>query len=630
MKSIGVILFAAVSIVATHLSPVGGETMISIDFSRDQGRISEYVYGQFIEQMGNCIYGGIWAEMIEDRKFFYAVGSDESPWRVHGKSEVFRVTMDEENPYVGKWTPVLSLDRSGGPIRNIATKDVPFIEGRDYVGRVVLKAEGIVGTVFVSVYVGPESGVSRTVAKTWPSGQFTTHHFRFKATETTCEGYLTIGLKEKGKVWVGAVSLMPADNVHGMRADTLSLIRELNSPIYRWPGGNFVSGYEWRDAIGDPDKRPPRKNPAWRGIEHNDFGIDEFMTFCRLVDTEPLVVVNSGQGDVDMALAELEYCNGSPDSKWGKVRAENGQLTPYGVKWWGIGNEMYGNWQLGHMPVEEYAKKHNLFAEKMRAMDPSIKLIAVGNVGKWDEVMLSQCADHMDYHSEHFYVGRKKKLAEDIVQGRDRVRQIVGAMRRYHETIPALKGKKIPIALDEYNYWHGPEIYGQAGVRFLLRDGIGIALTLHEMFRNSDMLYMANMAQTVNVLGAIKTTQTEALFDPVALPLVMYRNHFGPIRVKAEGSGPLDVVASRSEDGKTFYIGVVNMSTEPVKASIQAEGLGKIKSVRRLVMTGPDENSYNEPGKPPAVAIHEGEMAEWSASARLDAISATILILRSH
>jgi alpha-N-arabinofuranosidase len=334
--------------------------------------------------------------------------------------------------------------------------------------------------------------------------------------------------------------------------------------------------------------------------------------------------VNSGQGDVQLALDKLEYCNGSPESKWGKVRAENGHREPYNVKWWGIGNEMYGDWQLGHIPVEQYAKKHNDFAEKMRAMDPSIKLVAVGNVGRWDEVMLSECAEHMDYLSEHFYVGQKPNLTEHVVQARDQVSRIVAAVRKYHETIPALKGKKIPIALDEYNYWGGRRIYGLAGIRFQLSDGIGIALALHEMIRSNDILYMANMAQTVNVLGAIKTTKTHVLFDPVALPLVMYGNNFGCVRVKAEAAWPLDAVASLSDDRKTAYIGIVNASAEPVTVSIKTEGLGKVRSVRRFVMTGPDENSFNEPGKPPSVFIREDVLAAWPGTDTLDKVSLTL------
>ena len=626
MRRVCTLVLAALSFVTSVVSLAGEQAVVTVDFTQEEGDISKYIYGQFIEQMGRCIYGGIWAEMLEDRKFFHPVGSKESPWKLHAEGERFKVTMDEENPYVGRRTPVLSLEQGDGQWHGIVHGGLGLVEGKAYLGRIVFRVEGDVKRIGLGLRWGEGAADREILAIRDVFNEYTTFPFRFTARKTTDDGEFLIGLGERGKLYVGAVSLMPANNVQGMRADTLQLIKQLNSPIYRWPGGNFVSGYNWKDAIGDPDKRPPRKNPAWEGIEHNDFGIDEFMSFCRLANTEPLVVVNSGQGDVQLALDELEYCNGSPESGWGKVRAENGHREPYNLKWWGIGNEMYGDWQLGHMPVEQYAKKHNEFAEKMRAMDPSIKLVAVGNLGRWDEVMLSRCADHMDYLSEHFYVGQKPNLTEHVVQARDQVRRIVAAVRQYHETIPALKGKTIPIALDEYNYWGGRRIYGLAGVRFQLSDGIGIALALHEMIRSNDILHMANMAQTVNVLGAIKTTKTHALFDPVALPLVMYGNNFGSVRVKAEAAWPLDAVASLSDDGKTAYIGIVNAGAEPVTISIKGEGLGKVKMVRRFVMTGPDENSFNEPGKPPAVFIREDVLAAWPGTDTLEQVSLTLFV----
>jgi alpha-N-arabinofuranosidase len=627
MKTTDRVLVGVVIVIAAAFSVAGEEQMIAVDFTKEYGEISKYVYGQFIEHLGRCIYGGIWAEMLEDRKFFYEIGSSDSPWKLFTEADGFEVSMDEKNPYVGNWTPVLALKEKDGLWHGIVHGDLGFIEGKEYVGRIVYKTEGDVNRVGVAIRWGEGQENRQTTAIEKPSAEFTKADFRFTAGATTDNGEFLVGLRETGKVYVGAVSFMPADNVQGMRLDTLNLIKKLNSPVYRWPGGNFVSGYNWKDAIGDPDKRAPKKNPAWRGIEPNDFGIDEFITFCREVNTEPLVVVNSGRGDVQLAVDEVEYCNGSPTSKWGKVRAENGHREPYRVKWWGIGNEMYGNWQLGHMPIEEYVKKHNLFAGKMREMDPDIKLIAVGNVGRWDEMMLSNCADHMDYLSEHFYVRSRPDLGQHIAQARGEVMRIVSTVRKYHETIPALKGKRIPIAMDEYNYWYGGEVFGEIGIRYHLRDAIGIALALHEMFRNNDILYMANMAQTVNVLGAIKTSKTHAAFDTVALPLVMYRNNFGSVRVQAEAKRPLDAVASLSRDRKIAYIGVVNGSTEAVSVSIKAEGLGKVAKVTRLVMTGPNENSYNEPGKPPTVTIREDSLPEWTGSLTLDKLSLTVFAL---
>ena len=236
-------------------------------------------------------------------------------------------------------------------------------------------------------------------------------------------------------------------------------------PVYRWPGGNFVSGYNWRDGLGDPDRRPPRKNPAWKGIEHNDFGIDEYLAFCRLLGTEPYITVNSGLGDVQTAVEELQYANAPATTPLGSLRAKYGHAAPYGVRFWSIGNEMYGKWQLGHMPLDQYVAKHNQFADAMRAVDPSIKLIAVGDVGPWSEGMLKNCADHMDLISEHFYCHLKPDLAAHVRQIPDNVRRKVAAHRDYRKRIESLQGKDIRIALDEWNYWYGPDVFGQIGTR---------------------------------------------------------------------------------------------------------------------------------------------------------------------
>ncbi len=186
---------------------------------------------------------------------------------------------------------------------------------------------------------------------------------------------------------------MPADNVYGWRADTLALLKELNSPVYRWPGGNFVSGYDWRDGIGDPDRRPPRKNPAWKGIEHNDVGIHEFMALCRELGAEPYVAVNTGLGGVRSGRRGGRVRQRRRRHRAGQARApRTATPKPYGVKWWGVGNEMYGDWQLGHMPLAEYVKKHNRVVDAMRAVDPSIEPVGVGAVGEWSEQMLTELA----------------------------------------------------------------------------------------------------------------------------------------------------------------------------------------------------------------------------------------------
>jgi alpha-N-arabinofuranosidase len=410
----------------------------------------------------------------------------------------------------------------------------------------------------------------------------------------------------KGAFRVGTASLMPADNVEGFRPDTLQLLRELNAPVYRWPGGNFVSGYNWRDGIGDRDRRPPRKNPAWKGVEHNDVGIHEFLAFCRLVNAEPYIAVNSGLGDASTAADEVEYVNGQASSAMGKVRAANGHPEPWHCRFWSIGNEMYGDWQLGHMPLADYVKKHNAFAAAMRAKSPDLELIAVGAVGEWSQTMLANCAGSMSLMSEHFYCQEKPDLAAHVAQIPTEIRTIAEAHRRYRQSIPALQGKDIRVALDEWNFWYGPHVYGELGTQYFLKDALGIAAGLHEYSRQSDIIFMANYAQTVNVIGAIKTSKTAAVLDTTGLVLKMYRQHFGTIPVALTANAePLDIAAAWTEDRRALTIAVVNPTASEQPVDLAVTGARVPPTARVVRIAGTSERACNVPGKAPEVAIEE-------------------------
>lgn len=597
------LIFANRLVAAADVAARNPKPSISIDASRTGAPISPYIYGQFIEHLGRCIYGGIWAEMLEDRKFFDAVGSDPSPWKPISAGTT--VEMVRDNAFVGEHTPRVL---PGNSPRGIMQDGLGLRRGRSYSGRVWLAGDGESGPVSVSLVWGDGADRRQTVTIENLKADYSRFPLRFTCGGDTDNGRLEIVAAGGDGFFVGTVSLMPEGNVHGMRADTLEVLRQLDAPVYRWPGGNFVSGYDWRDGIGDPDRRPPRKNPAWKGIEHNDFGLDEFMTFCRLLKTEPLVVVNSGQGDVKLAVDELQYANGGTDMPQGKLREKNGCREPYGVKWWGVGNEMYGKWQLGYMPLEAYTRKHNAFADAMRGADPSIRLIAVGHVGPWSEAMLTHCADRMDWISEHFYVGEKPDVMAHVRQAPARVRAIADAHRRYRDEIAALADKEIPIALDEWNYWYGPHLYGELGTRYFLKDALGVAAALNEFARQSDMYFMANYAQTVNVIGCIKTTKTDAAFDTTGLPLMLYRKHLGTVPVETVAGGPLDAVAAWSENRKTLTLAVVNPMTEELAVPLSVAGARLAGTGHVREISGSDPMAYNEPGKPPAVAIREREL----------------------
>jgi alpha-N-arabinofuranosidase len=246
----------------------------------------------------------------------------------------------------------------------------------------------------------------------------------------------------------------------------------------------------------------------------------------------------------------------------------------------------------------------------MRKLDPTIKLIAVGDVGPWSEGMLKHCADHMDLTSEHFYCRDKKDLAAHVRQIPDAIRKKADAHRRYREQVPALKGKDIRIAMDEWNYWYGPQPFGELGTRYFQKDGLGIAAGLNEYARQSDLVFMANYAQTVNVIGCIKTTKTAAAFETTGLVLKLYRRHFGTVPVAVTADAPLDVAAAWTPDRKALTVAVVNPTLEGCDVNLDVTGARLSGAGRRWQIAHDDPLAYNDPGQPPKVVIQEEKVSD--------------------
>jgi len=595
---------------------------VTIEADKTGEPISKYIYGQFIEHLGRCVYGGIWAEMLEDRKFYFPISADydpyrrtqgvskdnpfaivgASPWQITGAPD--SVTMVKEDSFVGEHTPLIQ------PNSGIRQLDLGLVKNKKYVGYIYLKAQQQSANVMVSLLWGVSPKDQDTAQFTVTANQYTKYPFRFTAGADTMKGKLEIKVAD-GACFVGTVSLMPADNIDGMRADTLELLKKLNAPMYRWPGGNFVSGYDWRDGIGDRDHRPPRKNPAWTGVEHNDFGFHEFIHFCRLLNAEPLVTVNTGFGDAYSAAAQLEYSNGSADTLMGSLRAKNGDPESFNVRYWAIGNEMWGRWQLGYMRLEHYVLKHNWVVDKMREVDPDIIPIASGNAGQWSEGLLKNCSNHIDQIAEHFYCREKPDPIEHAAQIADNIKQKVKFHKELRQKLDSLKGKDIRIAMTEWNYWYGPYIFGELGTRYFHKDALGIAKGLHEYFRNSDIIFLANYAQTVNVIGCIKTTKTEACFATTGLPLMLYRKEFGilPIQV-GQTETPLDIAAAWTEDKKALTVGIINPTSDTYQVNMNLKGAELKDKAKAWIITSDDPMAYNEPGEAPKVVIKEAEATD--------------------
>jgi alpha-L-arabinofuranosidase len=608
---------------------------ITVEAGQERAPMSPHIYGQFIEHLGRCIYGGIWAEMLEDRKFYYPINPEyapytslkesafpvvgASPWEISGPAECVRMSTNQ--PFVGRHTPEI---RSTAAIRQ---HDLGVTEGKRYAGYAWVKAaEGQSARLEVSLVWGADSAQRQTVSLSARGKTYRKLPFHFTAGATTDGATLELRVRE-GAVLLGTISLMPADHVEGMRADTLALLRELNSPIYRWPGGNFVSGYDWRDGIGDRDRRPPRTNPAWTGVEHNDFGMHEFIRFSRLLDAEPCITVNTGFGDAYSAAAQLEYCNGAKDTYWGRRRAAHGARQPFGVKYWGVGNEMWGDWQLGYMRLEHYVLKQNWVVDLMRAADPSVICISSGNIGDWSTGLLKGGADHMDFIAEHFYCQERPGLVAHVRQIPENIRRKAEWHRQARRDLPELQGKDIRIAMTEWNYWYGPHVFGELGTRYFLKDALGIAAGVHEYARQSDIVASAFYAQTVNVIGAVKVSRRNAAFETTGLVLKLYRRHFGELPVLTETQGLLDAQAAWSADRKTLTLGVVNPTMQPVTVPLTVRGARLMGGGTRWQIADSDPMAFNDPDQPPRVVIEETRLHSLEDQVTLAPFSVTLFAL---
>ena len=557
----------------------------TIDASKVGPPISPYIYGQFIEQAGSLIYDNLWCELLDDRKFYYAVqppppvNPDGRPGRQAGGGPFRRrgvgpgrwnpigpadsVVMDTHSTFAGDHTPLVTL--AGTEPRGIVQAGVNFVRGTAYNGRLQLAGEGTPKVVVNIVWGTGPNPVRQTVPLPGLGPRYKKILFSFKANQSGPAQFEIVGVGA-GSFHIGAVSLMPADNLSGFRPDSIAALKSLHSGVYRFPGGNFVSAHEWRNAIGDPDRRPSTWDPVWNALQSNDIGTDEFLTLCRLLEVEPYIAVNAGTGDAWSAAQYVEYTNGDASTPMGKWRAANGHPRPYHVKFWGIGNEMWGiSYQFGAMKPAQFAYKHNEFAKAMRKVDPSIVLIASGampdtmtgskeslNLGAdlvpkylssedWDGMLLSQCFNNFDVISEHYYNygGTHFSLADGRQVPNDPNEPITDWMRRpanhvrikyeeykeYEKLFPQLVTHPKPLNIDEWAY--------TGNNRYPVYPAY--AWVFHEMFRHSDIIQMAGYTFATSLLSRQGTTNT---LNSNAQVFKIYRDHFGALPVDVSGNSP--------------------------------------------------------------------------------------------
>ena len=427
----------------------------------------------------------------------------------------------------------------------------------------------------------------------------------------------------------------PLSDEHGYRKDVLEKVRSLKPPLLRWPGGNFVSGYHWTDGVGPVEQRPRRMELAWHDEESNRFGTDEFIQYCRLIGAEPYLCANMGTGTLDEAQAWVEYCNGTGNTYWANLRRKNGHEEPYSVKYWGLGNELYGNWQIGALNAEDYTKRAIEFAKIMKWTDPTIQLVSCGKNGwnDWDRVVLEGLARYIDFHSIHIYTGSSdyysNVLAPHQAERAIDICQALIEQVRYTQRIE----HPISIAYDEWNVWFRTQNDIHPGLEeiYTLADALAVATYLNSFIRHCRSVGIANYAQLVNVIAPIFTSKQGLFLQTIYYPLYLYREYMLevaldvyadseplPFNAKTESSiwphrvadrGPfqaLDVTATCDAAGRDLVLACVNRNKEqPIATTIQLVNTAVQADINASEVNAPDVNAVNSFEQPGAVDIQE-------------------------
>lgn len=440
----------------------------------------------------------------------------------------------------------------------------------------------------------------------------------------------------------------PLSNENGFRTDVVQAMQHLQMPFVRYPGGNFVSNYDWRDGVGSERKGFP--DFAWKATEPNLFGTDEFIHWSREVGTNPMLAVNLGTLGPSEAAALVEYCNLNTATHWAAERRRNGNLEPHNVKVWCLGNEMDGPWQAGHMPAEQYALKARNAARLMKGIDPTIELVAAGSSGRfmptymeWDRTVLETCWEDIDYVSAHRYANNTADdtpayLSEGLV-----IDQILDDYSGLLSYVKALKKSKhdVYLSFDEWNVWYrerggknrdgdwqvGPtqleEIYN-------LEDALVCAQFVNSFIRRADLVKIACLAQIVNVIAPILTSPDGLLYQSIYYPFQLYSQMTRGLsltpsvmsetyEVEDIGEVPfLDVSASYDPEDGDIALFLVNRSIEQeLHVNVEISDLLLIGAQNSKVLSGDSPKSANSWEQPDVLKVKDGKVSVEDRSLRL-------------
>ncbi|TVY55830.1 putative alpha-L-arabinofuranosidase C [Lachnellula cervina] len=446
----------------------------------------------------------------------------------------------------------------------------------------------------------------------------------------------------------------PLSDTNGYRTDVLSALRELDIPVIRYPGGNFIATYHWQDGVGPKENRPARPELAWLGTETNEFGTDEFMHYLGVLSegkekrVEPYFCLNFGTGTLDEALGWVEYCNGTRNTYYANLRRKNGHEEPYNIKYWALGNETWGPWQVGQMSASAYATQAAQWAKALKLLDPSLCLILCGETGvaSWDFEVLKECISFVDMHSIHHYTSSSEHLlnataplsAERAIETAASLIDIARIEKKIPSSVP-----RTTICFDEWNVWDPLRAPGEQGAeeRYTLSDALAVGVWLNVFVRQSKYVGMANIAQSVNVISPLMTSKDGIVKQTTWWPLLLFSKYMRGWTVGVhitsgaydgatqpswlqgvldQGASWLDVSACVNEEGWLSLV-VVNVS-EDRDFEVDLKGAGK--DVQTFTVSGPGVKAVNVQGKD-EVGVTE---SKWDGEGKYRFAKHSITLLR--
>lgn len=607
---------------------------VSVALTGQRHDIDRRIFGQFLEHFGRIIQGGLWAELLENRKF-YPIDPDRTqvaqPWKPEADRSDISYVIDRFESIDGISSQRVSVFGDRKAWRGISQTGFDVLSEREYVAYAWVKTD--TPGHKIAFRLESADGKTRVQAETAiERGEWTRYQVRLRTAEAAKGAAFRILFNGNGIYWIGAASLMPGDNVDGMRADVLELARAMSPKIIRWPGGGYPDEYDWRTGIGPRDRRPPQPilpfgqpNGFDAGIDPNDFGTDEFLDFCKLIGADPYITANFGSGTPEMAASWVEYTNGAASSTWGRKRAENGHPEPYRVKNWSVGNEIWGDpFESGHTTAEGYSYFLAPIVKAMRTADPGIAITGVGLLNNmngtedgWNETIVRANGKDLNFLSiHHYYPGGFHPPAFEG-KPHDFDLAVVGDPWVFESRLGELLKKidremgssnQLNVALDEWNEWDWDlvlptdtskrslvnqfiDLIGQTGLEMnhTARDALFNARMLHLLMRMSDRVPIGVRTHMINSLGAIRTDSTGSFLTASGVVMELYSNHSGDTLVPTtqtsatfdvpeegwKGIPYLDVTASMN--GQKLFLHLVNVHpSEEMDVHIHIAG-GDIK-----------------------------------------------------